>query len=75
MVKRISTALVDTAVRVGRAEMLGSHIADPVYMVGGFWQIAEDGYSYELVVHPAQVVVCAGILLRLRAARATRTST
>lgn len=75
MVKRISIALVDAAVRVGRAELLGSRIGDPVYMAGGFWQIAEDGNSFEFVVDPVQVVVCAGILRRLRAARATRTST
>jgi hypothetical protein len=73
VIKTISIAVVDLAIQAGRAELLGNQIGDPVYLTGAFWQIAEDGCSYELVVDPAQAAVCADVLLRLRAARASRT--
>jgi hypothetical protein len=72
-VRTISAAAVTSAIRAGRAEVLGNQLGDPVYLGGAFWQMAEDGYSYELI-DSAKAVVCAGALLRLRAARATRAS-
>ena len=71
--RTISTAAVESAIQVGRAELLGNQLGDPVYLSGAFWQIAEDGRFFELVVDPTQAAVCASVLLSLRAARATQT--
>jgi hypothetical protein len=60
-----------SAIRSGRAELLGSNLGDPVYFGGAFWQVSADNTSYELVVNPIQAAVCASALRRLRIARAT----
>jgi hypothetical protein len=69
--KTLSTVGLTSAIRDGRAELLGTNVGDPVYLAGAFWQVSSESMSYELVVDPTQVAACAGALRRLRAARAT----
>lgn len=71
MHRAISTTVVATALRAGRAELLGNKLGDPVYYAGAFWHVSANAVSYELVIGPARVAVCADALRRLRIARAT----
>jgi hypothetical protein len=67
MLKSVSIAVVESALRAGRAELVGNRLGDPVYLSGVFWQSSRDATRYEVIADVVQAAVCADILRRLRA--------
>jgi hypothetical protein len=70
MLGSVSISVVESALRTGRAELVGNRIGDPVLLSGAFWQASRDATSYEVVTDVVQATTCADMLRRLRAARA-----